>query len=628
MRLAWLAAAAVSLASPVALAAPSFRAALDRPAVAPEQPFIYQVTLSNAEGRAGDFKGPDFRGLKVLQGPITQEQSGVNIVIGGGMQMQSTISWTYQLMVPQGARGPISIGPAHVLVGGQQLTSNAVSVRIGAPAAGAPSPSGTPRPQGPPRLFPRGADDDAGEGEPTASSSRAPFLRAATDKKRAYVGELVTATWSLHVPQPAKFAPTALPKADGFWTEEVASTNPPGQLVWTDEDEGGQPYKVAIVLQRALFPLAPGKLTVTRMEADTAMRFDFFGRALDFTHLKSEPLTVEAIPLPREGQPPHFPAANVGQFTLEVAVDRATVAVGDAVTLTVTVRGTGNLRNVTMPDLPTLPGWQSYEPKTTVALDGSATASGSKTLEWLIRPERPGKTTIDGLTLVSFDPATRRYVESHGNPIYLEVSGDAGVAAVGGQPTTAATSAPGVGDASGAEIRPIRARAAPARSIGASFLHSAGFTLTLLAPPLALLGFGLAGRVRDRLSRDERRTSRRRLRSIARRRLRAAAAHRDAGRASAFYVEIERVLRETLSEKLRVPVAGLRTDELEALLVVRGLPADEAARLLAVLAACDEARFSPGGEPAERPAQDEMLERAAALIDVVEKAPLAAGGAA
>ena len=168
-------------------------------------------------------------------------------------------------------------------------------------------------------------------------------------------------------------------------------------------------------------------------------------------------------------------------------------------------------------------------------------------------------------------------------------------------------------------------RATPGRSVGASFLHGAGFKITLVTPPLAFVAFAFVGRMRDRLSRDDQRTSRRRLRSIARRRLHAAAAHRDAGRAAAFYVEIERVLREALSEKLRVPVGGLRLEELGDLLRARGMPADDVTRVLSVLEACDEARFSPGGEPAGKPAQDAMLERAAALIDTVEKAPLASG---
>jgi hypothetical protein len=88
------------------------------------------------------------------------------------------------------------------------------------------------------------------------------------------------------------------------------------------------------------------------------------------------------------------------------------------------------------------------------------------------------------------------------------------------------------------------------------------------------------------------------------------------------------VLREALSEKLRTPVGGLRLDELAELLAARGLPAEDVARVRGVLEACDEARFSPGGEPAGKPALDAMLERAAALIDTIEKAPLAARGQA
>src|SRR4029079_1108547 len=150
----------------------------------------------------------------------------------------------------------------------------------------------------------------------------------------------------------------------------------------------------------------------------------------------------------------------------------------------------------------------------------------------------------------------KRYLETQSRPIELVVSGEPTGAVIG--PPTAAGGPPstGVENVIAAETRPIRVRATPSRSAGASFLRGAGFKVTLVTPPLAFAAFALVGGLRNRLSRDERRTSRRRLRSIARRRLHAAAAHRDAGRAAAFYVEIERVLRDALSEKLRVPVGG------------------------------------------------------------------------
>jgi hypothetical protein len=602
----------------------SFSASIDRAAVAPEQPFVYRVTLTTADGQPDEFKPPDFRGLRVVGGPFTQ--TGMSMQVGsGGTRVENSVTWSYQLAVPAGAKGPVAIGAAHVRVGGQDLASNAVQVRIGAAAAGPPPGQ---RQQRGPNLFPRGLFGDDEEREPVASSASAAFIRAVADKRRAFVGEQVTVTWYLYLAEPqSNFQPVTQPKSDGFWMEEIPSTNPQGRLAFTDQVEGGQHYQVAIVLQRALFPLAPGKLTVTPMEAEVSQA-DFFGRPIHPRRLKSEPLAIEAVALPKQEngtvQPAGFPTGNVGRYTLDVAVDRAAVAVGDAVTLTMTVHGIGNVRNVVLPALPTLPGWKVYEPKTNVALDPMATVQGSKTTEWLIRPERPGKATIPALTLASFDPAAKRYVDAQSRPIELVVSGEPTGTAIG-PPTVAGGTAGGVENVIAAEIRPIRVRATPSRSVGASFLRGTGFKVTLVTPPLAFVAFAFAGRLRDRLSRDERRTGRRRLRSIARRRLHAAAAHRDAGRAAAFYVEIERVLRDALSEKLRVPVGGLRLDELADLLGARGLPADDVTRVRAVLEACDEARFSPGGEPAGKPAQDAMLERAAALIDTIEKAPLAAG---
>ena len=45
------------------------------------------------------------------------------------------------------------------------------------------------------------------------------------------------------------------------------------------------------------------------MEAEVS-RADFFGRAVHPRRLKSEPLTIEAVALPREGQPAAFPGGQ------------------------------------------------------------------------------------------------------------------------------------------------------------------------------------------------------------------------------------------------------------------------------------------------------------------------------
>ena len=137
------------------------------------------------------------------------------------------------------------------------------------------------------------------------------------------------------------------------------------------------------MLQRALFPLAPGKLTVTAMEAQVvASRTSSGARSTPGASSPSR-WPSRRSPLPRkdeQGSPARSVSrrATSGASRSTSAVDRAAVAVGDAVTLTMTVRGTGNLRNVVLPALPTLPGWKGYEPKTNVALDPSAVVHGTK----------------------------------------------------------------------------------------------------------------------------------------------------------------------------------------------------------------------------------------------------------
>ena len=118
------------------------------------------------------------------------------------------------------------------------------------------------------------------------------------------------------------------------------------------------------------------------------------------------------------------------------------------------------------------------------------------------------------------------------------------------------------------------------------------------------------------------------MRTMVRKRLGAAVAHRDAGRAADFYIEIERVLREVLAARLGRGVTGLRHDELSALLAERGMPADATSRVLAELEACDQARFAPGGEAAGADAMSASLERADELIGLIEKTSLREEGQA
>jgi hypothetical protein len=608
---------AFGLARAAVAAEPALTISLDREAAAPGEPFQceVQLSLSNGAGAEG-FRPPEFKGLRVLSGPHTGQSTQMQI--GGGQTIvQNVYTWTYELLIPPGTKGPFTIGGARVRVGGRDIKSNAVTVRVGSgPPAGSPRRGGMP-PGFPFDMFGGGAPQEP----PQAASGGETFVRVVADKTRVFVGEPVVVTWSLCSPQARlNYNSTAEPRTDGFWTEDVPATTPRGQA--TQETIGGRPYNVSTILHKALFPLREGKLTVTPMELEVA-QVDFFGMAVRSQKLKSEPLSIEAVPLPREGQPAGFDASNVGQYSLAARADRTTVAVGDAVTVTVEVKGVGNVRNVRVPPLAAPAGWKAYPPKENVALDEPGGVGGTKTVETLLLPEGPGAVMLPALELPTFDPATKRYVTLKSDPIRLEATGAAAAAGAAPRaPGSAAASGPGVENVIGAAIRPIRARTSVGRDVGTTFLRSRAFGWLLFLPPFAYGLTVLVDRVRERLSLDTHRTRRRRMRSMVRKHLGAAVAHRDAGRATAFYIEIDRVLREVLAARLGRGVTGLRRDELEALLGERGMPADLTARLLAELEACDQARFAPGGESEGAGAMSGTLERADELIGLVEKAPL------
>jgi hypothetical protein len=621
-----LAAALVAVAAWPAIArAASLTAGLDRDAVAPGEPFVFEVTLTAADESVESFRPPDFHGLQVLSAPRAPNRS-TNVQIGGGQpSIQNSYTWSFQLALPSGAKGPLTIGAAHLRVGGREMASIPVQVRVGA-SSGPPRPA---RGAGPGNLFQQffggGPSRSPIDDDPAAALSSAPsaaFIRVVPDKVHVFVGEQVTVAWYLYLSQDQnKYETLSEPHTDGFWSEEIPSTNPSGRLSFTPEIQGGRTYNVALLFKKALFPLQPGKLTITSMEAQVA-QVDFFGSPVRAHRIKTDPLIVEAQPLPREGAPPHFETGNVGRYELSATVDRAAVAVGDAVTLKIVVKGTGNVRNVRPPVLPPLDGWKSYEPKTDVAVDGGEVISGSKTVEWLLRPERAGTTAVPAFVMETFDPAAKHYRQARSKPFELVVSGE------GGSNPTAGSGPPpsaGLENVISGTIRPIRVRSRPSGEIGVAFLHGAGLPATVLTPPLALALLSLFGRVRERLGRDSRRTRRRRARTMARRRLRAAEGHRAAGESGAFYVEIDRVLREALTERLGAQVGGLRLDELAALLASRGLPPDDTAGVVRALEAGDEARFAPGGEKADPAVLSAALARAGELLDAIEKAPLGGG---
>ncbi|MCU1277515.1 MAG: putative batD protein [bacterium] len=497
-------------------------------------------------------------------------------------------------------RGTLKIAPAMVRIAGTDLKTRETVVHVGAPLKNAMSSVGKQQ-QG----------TQPGIGLPPPESLRGDedlFVDAAVDKTKVYVGQQVTASWHLYTQSDIlKYRPLAEPKYEDFWSEDLFV--PTSHLAWDRSVVKGHEYEVALLLKKALFPLKAGKLSITALEAEaTTMQTAFMAGASDAR--KSKALTVDVMPLPVDGRPPGFEAANVGHYELSSSVDRTAVKAGEAVTWKVTVRGVGNIRNARLPKLEKLEGFRLYEPTTKEMIEPGDEIHGQKVYTYLLLPQKGGALSVPAVELAYFDPTTAKYAVAKSQPIALTIEGD---------PTKVESASPTspTENLLGQQVRPIRNRAQVRSSVGDRLFRGRIAIVMLAVPPGAWLLVLIGDALRRRLERETAGSKRRRARRGARRRLRVAEYHIKAQRPSAFFGECARVLNEHLEYRLGAKVEALTLGELRAHLTARGFDKETVEATVKELENCDFARFAPSASgPGEMRA---AMRRVRALLGMIEK---------
>jgi hypothetical protein len=160
---------------------------------------------------------------------------------------------------------------------------------------------------------------------------------------------------------------------------------------------------------------------------------------------RSKPTTLEVKPLPPNA-PPNFSGA-VGNFTMTTEANPKTVQVGDPITVKSTIAGRGNFDRVNAPVLEDERGWHKYPPSAKFQKDDDVGISGTKTFEMVLSPNEK-KQAVPPVAFSYFDPAKEQYVTLRGDPIAVQVEGNAlpsaapAVAAASAPPSPAATARP------------------------------------------------------------------------------------------------------------------------------------------------------------------------------------------
>jgi hypothetical protein len=144
-----------------------------------------------------------------------------------------------------------------------------------------------------------------------------------------------------------------------------------------------------------------------------------FSQPRDLT-VKSAPLHLDVMPLPKEGKPASF-AGAVGQFDIDSIVANPNPPPGDPVTLTIKVGGKGSFRSMGAPVLTDTGGWRTYPPSDKFDSSDELSYTGVKSFDFTLIAQEPKKVS-PGCEFSYFDPITAKYVTLSTKPLSLNAS--------------------------------------------------------------------------------------------------------------------------------------------------------------------------------------------------------------
>jgi hypothetical protein len=275
------------------------------------------------------------------------------------------------------------------------------------------------------------------------------------------------------------------------------------------------------------------------------------------TTLKAASHTVDIHELPAAGQPPRFTGA-VGRFDLRASMASPDVRASEPTTLSVTVRGDGDLDRVQLSGIESSRDWKAY-PMTVKAKDAErGQRTTQKTFEQTLIPLHGGALAIPPLPLAEFDPVAGRYTTASTAPLTVDVSGPAEPAVLSTPPLpasgTSVSEPPAPSDSSLARLAPPPSSAlvVPLRTLALR-----------IAPVLLLILGGIALAFTRR--RDDEKSLRRTLRVTATR-----------GNVPAFFDAARRLIVAHFAKRWGVPEKDVTAEALRRQLGANADPLVEA----------------------------------------------------
>ena len=538
----------------------------------------------NAKPDSDSFVPPTFDNFDVVAGPSVSQGSSIQIVNG---EMTKSVSYaiTY-VLIPQKA-GTFAIAPATIKVKKKEYSTQRtmVEVRDGAQD---------------------GATQNQQQNNSESAESRANrtisnddlMLRLELSKRSVYKGEPIRAILKLYSRVNLAGSEGAkMPAFNGFWSQQLDIEQGPFRGTFNNKV-----YEVYNIAEYLLYPQQGGTLTIEPAELTVVAQvmvksnrgFDpFFGGGHEVYNvrraLKTPEVKLQVKELPA-GAPASFSGA-VGRFTMAHKLSSAEVMANSAVTLQLTISGTGNLNFIPAPTLSLPTSFELYDVKSEESSENKPSGSvGYRRFDYPFIVRAEGEYEIAPVEFSYFDLEKKRYVTLTTPAMHISVTPDKSAAVA--QPSTVVGIKREEVRLLGEDIRFIKLGTPALRTVVAPFALSPLYWLVVVVMALCavVVYFVVRKHLRDR--ENVVLVKGKRANKMAVRRFRIAEKYMHEGDRRAFYEEMLRGLWGYLGDKFNIPVADLTRELVREELSRRGASA-EAEEVISVIARCEEAQYSP-----------------------------------
>lgn len=567
----------------------------------------FQLTYT-INSQSKDLRAPEFTNFDVLAGPFTSSSQSVSWING---QHTSTYEQTYTYTLVANKEGEYTIQPATISANGKTYTSNGLKIKVLPPDSNT-QPSNT-QPQ----------RSQASGGSSNISSENL-FVRTIVNKTRVHEQECLLISYRLYtlVDVIQLTGNTKIPDFDGFIKQEIDLGNN-NQLEL--EHYNGRNYQAITLYQALLYPQHSGDIEIPQAKFEAIVRvrnqaqvrsiFDsFFDTYTNVSkQLTAAGTTIHAQALPG-GKPSSF-LGGVGTFDLASSINSNNIKTNDAITLTLEIKGTGNIKLIKTPSVDFPEGFELYDPKITNNVKTTTQGvSGTKKIEYLAIARNNGDFTIPPIEMSYFDTKEKTYktLRTPAYNIHVEKSADDN----NSQQSNVFVANKEDIKSLNSDIRYINTNPLKVQKQESIRIGSLTFWLLYLVPLLISIVLFIIFRKQIRDNADIRKVRYRKANKEVQKRLKTARKYMQANDKAHFYDEILKASWTYLSDKLSIPTSELNKENVADALRSHNATDELIAQFKDVLSATEFAQYAPAQSEHD---MEDIYNKTSDMIENMEK---------